>query len=633
MFDFADRMVDFLALVSIQLLILGLTAGVIVFLIRIRGTAGYWLFGLIILSPFLVLCSMAIPPEIKFPIQWAEKPANQPAPVKAVAPVYAYVRNAPAQERSQPIAELWKAASAHWKRVLIAAWGAIVALLLIRLLRKFRIIVQALRVLKDTDEPEIRRLLEECANRAGLKRVPRLAAVGVSNSPLVVGFLSPTIVIPEHLLLLENREGLRFTLLHEMTHLRRKDDWWLIPELLCKTLFFFHPAVHWASRRLHDELEFLCDRAVIEITRQRASYADFLLQESWKNVSRTQRAFSLPFASRSCATSRRVRHILSQKGVTFMDSIRNTVAVSLVALIAVASFLFTTAPRAVGQAAAPAIDGSTSAPQAEPSGQAPSTEPRYFYYWTSNSVPSATDVANMQAQGFQFGGVLSGLPQSASDAQSANFHTGYIHFVSPVPPNNAQFGMMGGMGGMGMGYGASQSVPGGQGGGGGGMMGGGGFGMVGVPSPSTGAASSMGGGMSSSRGGMGGGAGGGGYGRVTSSSAGATSSMGGMGMMGGGVGSMIGSSQSVFQLDPRIDLNTLDIRVNNNIAERGVDYLLDEKQNTIVFLNQDDKTRRVQINYLFKSGSDSTSGAAEGASTSSQNDESTNNSQSDTQQR
>ena len=58
-------------------------------------------------------------------------------------------------------------------------------------------------------------------------------------------------------------EELKYILLHELAHLRRRDDWTNLAQKILKALLFFLPSVWWIERRLSLDREMACDDAVL----------------------------------------------------------------------------------------------------------------------------------------------------------------------------------------------------------------------------------------------------------------------------------------------------------------------------------------------------------------------------------
>ena len=92
--------------------------------------------------------------------------------------------------------------------------------------------------------------------------VPLLVS-GQAAGPGLLGILRPKIVLPPNL---ENRlkeEELAAVLLHELIHLRRRDNLWATARMMVCCLFWFHPLIWLIDRQLMGERELMCDESVI----------------------------------------------------------------------------------------------------------------------------------------------------------------------------------------------------------------------------------------------------------------------------------------------------------------------------------------------------------------------------------
>jgi beta-lactamase regulating signal transducer with metallopeptidase domain len=102
------------------------------------------------------------------------------------------------------------------------------------------------------------------ARRMGMARAPRVWFVPGAVSPMLwpVG-RSPRVLIPSELW---DRlgEGQRSSLLaHELAHLRRRDHWVRLPEVLASVLYWWCPLMWYARRRLREAEEQCCDAWVV----------------------------------------------------------------------------------------------------------------------------------------------------------------------------------------------------------------------------------------------------------------------------------------------------------------------------------------------------------------------------------
>lgn len=97
-----------------------------------------------------------------------------------------------------------------------------------------------------------------------------------AGCPMVVGFRHPSILIPSVLFAEIPRSELQRILDHELAHVRRGDHWMMLLQRIIEAVWFFHPAVSFAARRLDLEREISCDdRAAPD---RRNSYADSLVR-------------------------------------------------------------------------------------------------------------------------------------------------------------------------------------------------------------------------------------------------------------------------------------------------------------------------------------------------------------------
>lgn len=105
-------------------------------------------------------------------------------------------------------------------------------------------------------------LLEGLGRRFGVVRA-RLRITDRIDTPMLVGWLCPVILLPAALALGLPRRNLELVLAHELAHLRRLDPLANLFQLLVETLFFYHPVVHWISRDVRHQRELCCDQLVL----------------------------------------------------------------------------------------------------------------------------------------------------------------------------------------------------------------------------------------------------------------------------------------------------------------------------------------------------------------------------------
>lgn len=140
------------------------------------------------------------------------------------------------------------------------------------------------------------------ARATGGKRVPVIYTTAVA-APLVFGFLHPKIALPVKMQ--GQTEGTEYILLHELTHVRRRDYMVLQLFTAAAILHWFNPLAWLARRLMIQDMEAACDEHVLGLLNsdRRVEYAQTLL--NWADT----RRHSLQYANfgRSAAKQRILR--------------------------------------------------------------------------------------------------------------------------------------------------------------------------------------------------------------------------------------------------------------------------------------------------------------------------------------
>jgi beta-lactamase regulating signal transducer with metallopeptidase domain len=128
--------------------------------------------------------------------------------------------------------------------------------------------------------------------------------------PTAIGLFKPAIVVPAWLIQEATPDELQHVLLHELAHLRRRDDWTNLAQKIVRAVLFFHPLVWWIERRLSLDREIACDDAVLSQTASPDLYARCLAHIAEKSFIRRQIALAQAAVNRVRHLSLRVEQIL-----------------------------------------------------------------------------------------------------------------------------------------------------------------------------------------------------------------------------------------------------------------------------------------------------------------------------------
>jgi beta-lactamase regulating signal transducer with metallopeptidase domain len=105
-------------------------------------------------------------------------------------------------------------------------------------------------------------LTREAADRLGLNRLPEVRIPEGARGAAVVGFLRLVVVLPQRLIQTATREEVGHVLLHELAHVKRRDPLLQLFCLVVQVVFWFHPCIWLARRRLSTLTELSCDQTV-----------------------------------------------------------------------------------------------------------------------------------------------------------------------------------------------------------------------------------------------------------------------------------------------------------------------------------------------------------------------------------
>ena len=101
----------------------------------------------------------------------------------------------------------------------------------------------------------------------------KLMRSGVSRVPMVIGWLTPVVLVPASAFTSLSPDQLRSILAHEIAHIRRHDYLINCLQAFVECVLFFHPVVWWLSSRVRAEREHCCDDAVVSVTGDPVTYA------------------------------------------------------------------------------------------------------------------------------------------------------------------------------------------------------------------------------------------------------------------------------------------------------------------------------------------------------------------------
>ena len=167
-------------------------------------------------------------------------------------------------------------ASIPWTTLTAAAYLAITVFLLFRLIAGCTC---ARRLVRSSHPVQKSRLLLKLSSRAhvsGSRIVPRVHESRLVSVPITIGVIAPTILLPTNWDEWDEAK-LYAVIVHEKSHVVRRDALSQYVSLLYRAIFWFSPLAWWLNRQITELAEEASDEAALAAGAERTCYAKTLL--------------------------------------------------------------------------------------------------------------------------------------------------------------------------------------------------------------------------------------------------------------------------------------------------------------------------------------------------------------------
>ena len=179
----------------------------------------------------------------------------------------------------------------------------------------------------------------------GLKKFPKVWLVEGIGQPFVWGLLRGGIYLPANFAKVKSAEHRRDILGHELSHVLRFDAAVNLFQTIAQAIFWFHPFVWWANKRMRAEREKCCDEmAIARLNAQAKEYSRAIVDTLVTECESTRPIPSLAVAGPVKNIEERIKTIM-KPGRRFYrkPSLIAAMAVMLIAILTVPTALVLTA--------------------------------------------------------------------------------------------------------------------------------------------------------------------------------------------------------------------------------------------------------------------------------------------------
>jgi uncharacterized protein (TIGR03435 family) len=158
----------------------------------------------------------------------------------------------------------------------IAIWAIGSTALLVTWIRRWRRVVTIVRRATPITEGPVVEALSRV--EAGLESRVHVVSSDTQMEPGVFGVRAPVLVWPRGIDERLTEAQIDAIVLHEIAHVRRRDNLTSALHMIVQAIFWFHPLTWWVGARLIDERERACDEEVIRAGSEPHVYAESILK-------------------------------------------------------------------------------------------------------------------------------------------------------------------------------------------------------------------------------------------------------------------------------------------------------------------------------------------------------------------
>jgi len=159
---------------------------------------------------------------------------------------------------------------------LVQAWTLGICALSLRLAGGLALVARLRRRRLQPASMDLQQRVAALAQRLGVRRAIALRISAGADTPAVIGWLRPIVLLPASALAGLAPDQLEAVLAHELAHVRRHDYLVNLLQSMAETLLFYHPAVWYVSHRIRVEREHCCDDEAVATCGDVTTYASAL---------------------------------------------------------------------------------------------------------------------------------------------------------------------------------------------------------------------------------------------------------------------------------------------------------------------------------------------------------------------
>ncbi len=120
------------------------------------------------------------------------------------------------------------------------------------------------KVLMQGEQDRVTKLIEECRKSMKITKEIPVAYQNFGSAPAIYGVFKPVLLMPPEITKQLNDNELRYVILHELCHYKRKDNVAGLILMLFNIIHWFNPLMWLAGNKIKEDRELVCDRQALE---------------------------------------------------------------------------------------------------------------------------------------------------------------------------------------------------------------------------------------------------------------------------------------------------------------------------------------------------------------------------------
>jgi bla regulator protein BlaR1 len=254
---YANHVVSYLLAQSCQITLLAAIVGLISLALRNRSAHLRYLLWLIVLAKCLV------PPFLTVPLAVLPERSASPSVAGVALPEESSALEVPVSVGGAAQPQELKPAAPSTRELVALVWTAGGLLFLLWVGGRAVRYTSWLRSRRRPLPPALQESIQELSMGFRFRKWPRIWLLEDISQPFVWGMLRGSVYLPADFLGLSGSDRRRSILAHELSHLTRFDAGVNLLQVLAQAVYWFHPFVWWANRKIRQEREKCCDEMAV----------------------------------------------------------------------------------------------------------------------------------------------------------------------------------------------------------------------------------------------------------------------------------------------------------------------------------------------------------------------------------